>query len=122
MDNAAVLGTAGTLYSLERFAWHLAQEFDRNDVVALADGGLLDLAGDWWHFRSDLVREVAYEGLTKSVRAQRHAGVAAALSDSATMPLNIVAHHSATVAELVDEIGPVDQVPLDMKSGERWAC
>ena len=66
--------------SLEQFARHLSQAFDRSDVVALVDEGLLDLEGNWWRFRSDVVREVSYQRLTKVVRARRHAGVAAALS------------------------------------------
>ncbi len=116
LDNAAVLGSSGSVSGLERFAHHLSQVFDRGDVVALAGEGLLDLDDDWWHFRSDVVREVAYERLTKLVRAQRHAGVAAALGDMTRVPVNVVAHHTATVAELIDEIGPVAGIPPDMKA------
>ncbi len=115
LENAAVLGTSGSVFALERFAHHLSQVFDRNDVAALVDEGLLDLDREWWRFRTDLVREVTYQRLTKLVRAQRHAGVAAALGDMERSPVNVVAHHTATVAELIDEIGPVEGVPPDMK-------
>ena len=40
---------------------------------------LLDVDGDEWVFRSESVREVAYNTLTKVARAQRHAGVADAI-------------------------------------------
>ncbi len=116
LDNAAVLGSAGAVSSLEQFAHHLVQPFDRADVVALVDEGLLDLDGDWWRFRSDVVREVSYQRLTKVVRAQRHAGVAAALGAMTTVPITIAAHHTATAAELIDEMGPVAGVPPDMTS------
>jgi class 3 adenylate cyclase/tetratricopeptide (TPR) repeat protein len=116
VDNAAVLGTAGGVSSLEQFALHLAQPFDRSDVLALVDEGLLDLDESWWRFRSDVVREVSYQRLTKAVRAQRHAGVAAALGAMPAVPITIAAHHTATAAELVDEMGPVAGVPPDMKS------
>ncbi|MFN3218184.1 MAG: adenylate/guanylate cyclase domain-containing protein [Acidimicrobiales bacterium] len=116
VDNAAVLGSAGNVVSLEQFALHLAQPFDHSDVVALVDEGLLDLDGNWWRFRSDVVREVSYQRLTKAVRAQRHAGVAAALGALPTVPTTVAAHHTATAAELVDEMGPVAGVPPDMKS------
>lgn len=116
VDNAAVLGTAGGIVSLEQFAHHLAQPFQRADVEALVEEGLLDLDEDWWRFRSDVVREVSYQRLTKAVRAQRHAGVAAALGAMPSVPITVAAHHTATAAELVDEMGHVPGVPSDMKS------
>jgi hypothetical protein len=42
----------------------------------LCDLGLLVRDSRRWRFRSDVVREVAYQTLTKQVRAQRHSGVA----------------------------------------------
>ena len=55
------------------------------------------------------MREVAYQTLTKRVRAQRHAGVAAVMADRGS-PIDEVAHHAATAAELLAELGSVDGV------------
>jgi tetratricopeptide (TPR) repeat protein len=82
----------------------------------LEDDGLLELDNEWWHFRSDVVREVSYARLTKLVRAQRHAGIAAVMGDSALIPIDQVAHHAATAAELIEEIGPVEGVNRGMKA------
>ncbi len=114
LDNASVLGASGPISALERFAEEMGQTFHSDDLEALADDGLLDLDDRWWHFRSDVVREVAYQTLTKSARAQRHAGTAAVMFDFELAPVDQVAHHAASSAELVSEIGPVEGVPNDM--------
>jgi class 3 adenylate cyclase/tetratricopeptide (TPR) repeat protein len=116
LDNAAVLGASGPIVSLGRFAFELGQTFEQTYVSMLQDDGLLELDGNWWHFRSDVVREVAYQMLTKLVRAQRHAGVWAAMRTQKMVPIEAVAHHAATAAELVNEIGPVPGVPPGIKS------
>jgi class 3 adenylate cyclase/tetratricopeptide (TPR) repeat protein len=115
LDNAAVLGTTGFLFSLEKFANELGQPFDDSLVEALVGQGLLEVDGRRWRFRSDSVREVAYQTLTKSVRAARHAGVARSMAGAGVhAPLDDLAHHAATAAELVAELGPVVGVPDDM--------
>jgi len=110
IDNAAVLGLSGSVPALNEFADAMGQDFLGADVDELAADGLVDIDGAWWRFRSDVVREVAYQTLTKRVRAQRHAGVAAALAAEEHL-LEDFAHHAATAAELVAELGPVDYVP-----------
>ena len=112
IDNAAVLGNGDAIGSLERFAKELGQEFRRSDLDELAADGLFDIEGHWWRFRSAVVREVAYQTLTKRVRAQRHAGVAAVMAERGA-PIDEVAHHAATAAELLGELGSVDGVKLD---------
>ena len=67
-----------------------------------------------WRFRSDVVREVAYQTLTKLVRAQRHGGTAAVMSRNARIPIEQVAHHAACAAELTAEIGRVPGLPDDI--------
>lgn len=116
LDNASVLGASGPLESLEQFADALGQSYERAGVDALETEGLLELDDGWWHFRSDVVREVAYQMLTKRVRAQRHAGVAAVMGDMPRVPIELLAHHVATTAELVGEIGPVEGVLPGAKS------
>jgi class 3 adenylate cyclase/tetratricopeptide (TPR) repeat protein len=110
LDNAAVLGASGMVMSLEIFASEMDQEFSGADLDVLTEDGLLEVEDGWWHFRTDVVREVAYETLTKLARAQRHAGTASAMAQEPVMPIDQIAHHAATAAELVADIGPVPGV------------
>ena len=110
-----MLGTSDTVKSLREFAAHLGQEFDPAALAELAADGLLDVRDGWWRFRSDVVREVAYQTLTKQTRAARHAGVAAALRRYGATPEQL-AHHSATATELVAELGVVRGVDSDIRS------
>jgi tetratricopeptide (TPR) repeat protein len=114
IDNAAVLGASGLVLSLEKFAAEMRQHFVRSDLDELAESGLLEIHGPVWEFRSDVVREVAYQTLTKLVRAQRHGGTAAVMGRDPHVPIEQVAHHAACAAELVGEIGPVPGVRSDI--------
>jgi class 3 adenylate cyclase/tetratricopeptide (TPR) repeat protein len=117
LDNAAVLGPSGYWFALEEFAKALGQDSSRAALRALADADLLDVDGDRWSFRSELVREVAYATLTKADRARRHAGVAAARERYFANRLDRaeqVAFHYAVAAELVAELGPIERVPDDV--------
>ncbi len=67
--------------------------------------GLMVRQGSRWQFRSDVVREVAYQTLTKQARAQRHAGVARYLAAFEPGLVDRRAHHTATAAELRAELG-----------------
>ncbi len=116
LDNASVLGASGPIFSLEQFAAELGQSYDDSFLAKLEDDGLLELDDAQWHFRSDVVREVAYQMLTKLVRAQRHAGVAEVTATQPSTPVDIVAHHAATAAELIGEIGPVEGVAPSIKA------
>jgi class 3 adenylate cyclase/tetratricopeptide (TPR) repeat protein len=111
VDNAAVLGSADSISGLVRFAQAMGQDFRDSDLAELAADGLFDVDGRRWRFRSDVVREVAYQTLTKRIRAQRHAGVAAVLAGEHKDQVDDLAHHSAAAAELIAELGPVDGVP-----------
>ena len=115
VENAAVLGTAGSIIGLENFARELKQPFLASTLHELDDLGLLEVRGRRWEFRSDSVRDAAYQTLTKSARAQRHAGVAKALKGAVGL-LDDRAHHTATAAELVQELGPIDRVPTTIVS------
>ncbi|MGH9271665.1 MAG: tetratricopeptide repeat protein, partial [Ilumatobacteraceae bacterium] len=109
LENAAVLGHRGSIGALATFAREMDQAFDLVDLDELATTGLLDVDGRVWQFGSDVVREVAYQTLTKRVRAQRHAGVAAVLAARGAS-IDDVAHHAATAAELYIELGSVPGV------------
>lgn len=114
IENAATLGTSGSIAALQTFADELGQRFDPASVRELDDLGLLEVRGRRWEFRSDSVRDAAYQTLTKAARARRHAGVAKALANFPA-GLDDRAHHTATAAELVKELGSVDGVPTDIR-------
>ena len=112
VDNAAVLGATDLVKALEHFAHELGQTFDPGQLAALADDGILEVSDGRWRFHSEVVREVAYQTLTKRTRAARHAGVAGALRAQPRPHYEHLAHHTATAAELVAELGPfVSGVP-----------
>lgn len=114
LDNAAIVGNQGRVSSLRRFATELAQTFDAADLDVLVDEGLLVRDRASWRFRSDVVREVAYNTLTKQARAVRHAGVARYLAAYEPSAIDRRAHHSAAAAELQAELGPIPGVPDDI--------
>ncbi|CAB4797981.1 MAG: AAA family ATPase [Actinobacteria bacterium] len=140
LDNAAVLGASGSLTALLRFAEALGQHGDSSTLDALVDAGLLAREGRRWSFRSQSVRDVAYNTLTKAVRAVRHYGIAESLATiyerfvllsgsggpnettrEGTANRDEIAHHYATTAELVAELGPVSGVPGDVVDrAVRW--
>ncbi|MFZ4719847.1 MAG: ATP-binding protein, partial [Ilumatobacteraceae bacterium] len=113
LENAAVLGTSGNLLGLEKFAAALGQPNPLPLVHELDELGLLELRGRRWEFRSDSVRDAAYQTLTKAARAYRHAGVAQALADSG-VGIDDLAHHAASAAELARELGRIDGLPDDL--------
>ncbi len=124
LDNAAVLGGSGSLFALIRFGDEVGLSHTERAVRRLDEAGLLALEGRRWRFRSESVRDVAYQTLTKAARAQRHAGVARVMAasegDKAPRPEEI-AHHFATAAELVAELGPVEGVRGDISElAVRW--
>ena len=110
IDNASVLGVSGHEDSLRRFASEMGQTISRADLSELSAEGFLVLEGSRWRFRSDVVRDVAYQTLTKQSRAQRHAGVATALGSLHRVPVDEWAHHLGRAAELVKEMGPIPGV------------
>ena len=112
LENAAVLGTSGPIVGLERFAKELGQPFTAEILHELDELGLIEVHGRRWEFRSESVRDAAYQTLTKAGRAQRHAGVAKAMGSIGQ--LDDLAHHAAAAAELVQELGAVDKVPADI--------
>jgi class 3 adenylate cyclase/tetratricopeptide (TPR) repeat protein len=110
LDNAAVLGATGAMEGLKRFASEMGQRFDQADVAGLVRDGFLVTDDKHWRFRSDVVREVAYGTLTKYDRAMRHAGVAAVLVEDRRSSIDDLAHHAATAAELLHELGSVGRL------------
>ncbi len=95
---------------------HLPGARDARDLLDdLAERDLLHIERDEFHFKSELIREIAYGTLTKAERARRHAVVAPFLAARGEPAIDQTAHHLATAAELVAEIGSVDSVPDDVR-------
>jgi class 3 adenylate cyclase/tetratricopeptide (TPR) repeat protein len=117
LEDAAVIGRSGFVYTLRSMArTHGTADPDRvisqlvaQDLVAVTDGR--------WQFRSEVVREVVYDIITKTERARRHWELAEWIAAEVRRMrredefLEPLAHHYATAAELVAEIGPVTGVP-----------
>jgi len=120
LDNAAILGNQGRVIALRQFAAEVGQQFEADDLAGLEASGLLLRQGSRWHFRSDVVREVAYHTLTKQARAQRHAGVARFLAAFEPGLVDRRAHHAATAAELRAELGTISHVPDDIGAEAVW--
>ena len=115
LDNAAIIGNEGRTASLREFAAEIGQDFDADDLRSLESSGLLIRDGSKWQFRSDVVREVAYNTLTKQSRAQRHAGVSRFLAANDESMIDRRAHHAAAAADIVAELGPVPGVPAGIR-------
>ena len=69
---------------------------------------LLQVDGDEYHFKSELVRQVAYSTLTKGERARRHEALASQLDATVESHVDQIAHHLACAAEMIDEVGPAE--------------
>jgi class 3 adenylate cyclase/tetratricopeptide (TPR) repeat protein len=119
LEDAAVIGRSGSRRIL--CALSGLRGVEDAEVVAdrLFERDLLGGSDVHWEFRSDVVREVLYETLTKSERARRHWDVGSWLADAGRRTgrtdemLELVAHHYATAAELVAEVGVIPGVPAD---------
>ncbi len=119
LDHATVIGRLGTVEALTALGGPNDATMRRN-LESLAGRDLLDVEGVEWSFRSDLVREVAYETLTKGERARHHARLGAFLRKSAkgrgreTEQVEALAHHFGMAAQLDFELGGVEGVPTDV--------
>ncbi len=120
LEDAAVVGRSGAVKALTALAEARGESSGPARLAALADKDLLVAGDGTYEFKSDLVRDVAYETLTKAERARRHAAVAVWLSDYAQRTeredehLERIAHHYAQAAWLVRDIGIVDGIPTDI--------
>ena len=121
IEDAAVSGRAGLIPLLAALAE--ARGSTTNDAVIdeLIRKDLIEVHGEEWSFRSDLVREVAYEILSKAERARRHSATAKWLEDRQKgrgrddEDIDLIAHHYGTAAQLVLELGTIRGVPDDVR-------
>ena len=100
VDDALLLGRVG--------GDKARRELEDRDLLVVEDGD--------FRFKSALVRDVAYNTLTKGERARRHARLAEQLAGAPDGDLRreVIAHHLACAAELAAEIGPTYGVPDDI--------
>jgi class 3 adenylate cyclase/tetratricopeptide (TPR) repeat protein len=120
LEDAAVVGRTGALATLVSMGEARGDATAADAVADLAARDLITLDDDEWNFRSELVREVAYDTLTKAERARRHARVGAWLAERRRdgredEDLEQVAFHLGAAAELTMELGQVDGVPTDIR-------
>lgn len=121
IEAAAVVGRIGPLAALVAMGEGRSDGDVGATVDELAARGLLVVDGEQFEFKSELVREVAYETLTKSSRARRHAEVGTWLSARAAETgredelIEQIAHHHAEAAVLSGEIGGSQGVPPDVR-------
>ncbi|MCU1499873.1 MAG: hypothetical protein JWM47_3826 [Acidimicrobiales bacterium] len=132
LQNAAVIGQQGPVTGLREMCRHFHPELDVDAALAqLVDDEVMELDDDVWVFRSDLVREVAYQTVTKADRAKAHLGIAHYLEEAVASrrprPVWVVdqlAHHYATAVGLAGELGPVGRTaafPANLSDhARRW--
>src|SRR2546423_1047681 len=112
LEDCAVVGGSGSISAVVA----LAARSDAQQLLdRLAERDLLQIDRDEFHFKSELIREIAYGTLTKAERARRHAVVAPVLAARGEIGIDQAAHHLATAAELVAELGPVVGVPVHVR-------
>ena len=118
LEDCAVIGSAGPIELVSALA--AARDDGEPQLAPLAERDLLELERNEYRFKTDVVREVAYNTLTKAARARRHAALSHHLAARATKTgrieevLEQLAHHYGAAAELVDELGPIEDVPADL--------
>jgi class 3 adenylate cyclase/tetratricopeptide (TPR) repeat protein len=113
LEDCAVVGSSGPISTVLSLA---VQPDARLLLDRLAERDLLHVDNEEFRFKSELIREVAYGRLTKAERARRHAAIAPALASRGEPHVDQLAHHLATAAELVGEIGSVPGVPDDVRA------
>ncbi|WP_195210356.1 adenylate/guanylate cyclase domain-containing protein [Actinomarinicola tropica] len=137
LEDAAVYGRQGTVDALVLMAAADRAGHGKRSAeeVTAAVAGLVDKEilvlnerGDWYTFRSDLVREVAYNTLTKVARALRHYGIGEYLERNFTWGTEVsdgivdgLAHHYGAAAEVVTDLDGVHGIPTDIvERALRW--
>ncbi|MDP1793932.1 MAG: adenylate/guanylate cyclase domain-containing protein, partial [Acidimicrobiales bacterium] len=120
LDDAAVVGSDGRVDALAALAAARGIALDEAALDELVARELLAEDAGSWSFRSELVREVAYDTLTKADRARRHAALGLWLAERSNRlgrpddELEPIAHHLGIAASLQLNLGAIDGVPADI--------
>ena len=113
IEDASVLGRSGSVNGLASLAREVrGSESIDGALASLVAQDLLSVNGSRYEFQSDLVRDVAYGTLTKTVRAQRHAGIARFLEEAQTGRIRnsvvvAIAENYRAAAQLASEVSLV---------------
>jgi predicted ATPase len=120
LNDCAVVGPNGPVDVVVALGKEHSTADIRATLSRLADRDLIDIADGKFTFRSELVRDVAYNTLTKAERARRHLAVATHLahwaeeSERIDLVLEPLARHYGTAADLTEELGGVEGIPPDL--------
>ncbi|MCU1357435.1 MAG: Adenylate cyclase [Acidimicrobiales bacterium] len=132
LQDAAVIGQRGPMVGLREMSRHLHRGIDVDECMrALVADDIMRVEGESWGFRSDLVREVAYQTITKADRAKSHLGIAQYVehtkgSEKPRPPwvVDQLAHHYGAAVALAAELGPDARTaafPADLADqARRW--
>ncbi|MEM9465916.1 MAG: adenylate/guanylate cyclase domain-containing protein [Actinomycetota bacterium] len=116
IGNAAVLGLDGDRDWLQTMAEYTMGGIDVSEaIISLQRADLLDLSTKSWRFRSNVVRDVVYERLTKTQRAWRHAGIAKWLEDNRASDVDTIGWHYRRAAILEQEVGGINGMAADIR-------
>ncbi|MEZ5138576.1 MAG: adenylate/guanylate cyclase domain-containing protein [Acidimicrobiales bacterium] len=132
VQDASVIGQTGPMLGLREMGRKQHPSVDVDAVVAqLVADEIMVVDGEQWRFRSDLLREVAYQTITKADRAKNHLGIARFIEDRAAdlrprppWVVDQLAHHYGAAVALATELGPnarTDGFPDDLADhARRW--
>lgn len=132
LQDASVIGQRGPLGGLREMSRRLHRDVDVDSVMAeLVADEIMEVDDSGWSFRSDLVREVAYQTITKADRAKSHLGIAKYVEEKegsqrprAPWVVDQLAHHYSAAVALADELGPnarTSTFPPDLADqARRW--
>ena len=132
LQNASVIGQQGPVAGLREMGAATGEGTDVDTGLAqLVADEIMEVQDHLWRFRSDLVREVAYQTITKADRAKSHLGIANYLEDAVATrrprPVWVVdqlAHHYGAAVALAAELGPMGRAaafPPDLADqARRW--
>ena len=120
LDDAAVVGGDGRVDALAALASSRGAQLNEAALDELVTREVLEEDAGSWAFRSELVREVAYDTLTKAERARRHAALGLWLGERRKSlgreddDLEAIAHHLGIAASLQQSLGDIAGVPADI--------
>jgi class 3 adenylate cyclase/tetratricopeptide (TPR) repeat protein len=114
VQDASVIGPRGPMAGLREMSRQLGRTGDIDAAMSrLVADEIMEFDGSAWAFRSDLIREVAYQMVTKADRAESHLGIARYIEDNAGTHqprppwlVEQLAHHYGTAVALAAELGP----------------
>jgi class 3 adenylate cyclase/tetratricopeptide (TPR) repeat protein len=122
IEDSSVLGRSGSVLGLATLAKEARGVSNVDaELAELVAQDLLSINGSRYEFQSDLVRDVAYGTLTKTVRAQRHAGIAAYLQNAQTGRIRnsivvAIAENYRAAAQLANEVSYIPNLdPVEVR-------